>query len=90
MAAALEPGMWVEVVKTAPGAAEFIGRIFQVSEVGDWLGEAFVNLHGWPKPKNWPGWSARSFRPIYRPKQEIIEALKAPPKVAPVRKREDA
>ena len=35
-------------------------------------------------------WCACAYRPIYRPRADLIESLKAPPKVAPVRESEDA
>lgn len=77
-------GDWVECIRTAGpvSAASWLGRIFQVSEVGAWRDQTFINCHGLPKPTSYPGWAAECFRPIYRPKRELIEALSKPVSVS--------
>jgi hypothetical protein len=78
--APIGPGDWVECVKVAPGNEHLIGSIYQISSVGDWRGQPWVNVCGVPKPWGRPGWHARCFRPIYRPDASFIASLKAPPK----------
>jgi len=82
-----------------------VGRLYLVEWVGvvppgfSNPGAPAIRLMGHPSGLNrmgrqTVGWAIARFRPIYRPKQEIIEALKAPvartPKVVREKSREDA
>jgi hypothetical protein len=51
------------------------------------LNHGALTLRGLPHPYG-PGWCGCGFRPIYRPKQELIQSLKAPPINARTRERE--
>jgi hypothetical protein len=53
------------------------GAIYQVERVGPGVsGRPVVWLYG--RELDWVCWRVQRFRPIYRPKSEIIEALKQP------------
>jgi len=91
MAAPIGKGDWVECIndRPPPGGEVFgfnIGDIACVLAVSiSPKGNPCVALADDPNPAFW---SIKRFRPIYRPKREIIEALKAPP--IRVRETEDA
>lgn len=87
---AIGPGDWVERWRPWPGrAATVVGAIYRVEDVSpvenDCVGCegcAGLKLQG-VKPIAFDGYpcdwvSACFFRPVYRPKSEIIEALKHP------------
>lgn len=80
-------GDWVECIhgnpvdKPSPGQKLLsIGAIYQVEEVGHYapLSADYVVIVGFYSDHPTRGWLASAFRPIYRPKSEIIEALKQP------------
>lgn len=96
MSAPLGPGDWVEFRPQHEFPPEHIqlsgltvGAIYQVLNVFLAGGKGALDLVGVPpyRTSEHRGFSVRAFRPIYRPKQSIIEALKHP---APEREREDA
>lgn len=104
MAPAIGPGDWVECVDAqfhaSAGVALVLAAIYRVREVlpdailsGGGRGPT-VRLRNIALPIGPHGveasWAISRFRPIYRPKQEIIEALKAPPIKAQPRVREPA
>lgn len=77
-------GDWVECVAAISKRphALTIGRLYQVTRVypGPFSRCEFgVEVSGASSVSE-SGFSCNNFRPIYRPKQAIIEALKAPPK----------
>lgn len=90
MAAPIGPGDWVEAFQSRSGGnavpgSKFgfrLGGIYRVSELvwearcscGD--GHAGLNFHNMPQHPN--GFAGCQFRPIYRPRADFIEALKAP------------
>lgn len=106
MSAPIGPGDWVECCPkfyvaqpplgvTLIGSWPTPGRIYQVRECGFRTGtnDPAIRLVGivasYPgHPDCW--WPTRHFRPIYRPKADLIEQLKAPPKAAPVKEPEAA
>lgn len=85
----LAPGDWVECITiesnplpTSKPAGFCIGGIYQISGFSPKGGLFFVKM---PTPKDcncetYPGcgWARSAFRPIYRPKETLIEALKEP------------
>ena len=81
MADATEPGMWVEAIM-APGIPDPRVRI----AIGSiWIVREAFDFHGWPtiiidvqSSHVTRGWLAASFRPIYKPKSELLERLKQP------------
>lgn len=105
MAAALEPGMWVECIN-----AEFRGgvgpywrmtpplklrAIYRIEDIlpsalfeDDTVRLALIDIPGCYPDGHRFAYGAPRFRPIYRPRAEFIEALKAPPITAPVRESE--
>lgn len=102
MAAPIGVGDWVEAFQSRSGgnsvpASKFgfrLGGIYRVSELV-WdvhcsCGDDHAGLNFHTMPQHPYGFAGCQFRPIYRPKSEIIEALKAPPKHAPKRSREPA
>ena len=88
MGAAIGPGDFVECIALGVSLEGFvtgyvIGAAYLVSEIGCDERGPWLNCVGMPRPKdvgfyNYPGWDFGAFRPIYRPKSEIIESLKAP------------
>lgn len=102
MAAPIGPGDWVECITVdanAPvhpsGNGYSVGELCIVSDVGLFpSGRPWLNCQGKITPADCGlkalGWRASAFRPIYRPNREFIEALKAPPKHAPIRETEPA
>jgi len=80
------PGDWVECVQTStekPLGQQTgfrLGGLYLVDEGGVTFGHAWLNCAGMARPNCgfWRGWNAKSFRPIYRPKADFIESLKAP------------
>jgi hypothetical protein len=84
MSAPIGPGDWVECVSTDPEDADDYGRVMRVravkrdgvvckkcsSEVGIDCDDGYVVPFLW---------CACELRPIYRPKADLIESLKAPP-----------
>jgi hypothetical protein len=78
LAAPIGPGDWVECVKTMGHPAVTLHALYLVEALADWYGlpclilAGVVNEHGHRRVR------ADCFRPIYRPKSEIIEALKTP------------
>lgn len=95
MADAIEPGMWVERWRPYSGPQDtVVGQIYRVEEVGPvWDCMACdsrcggIRLAG-VKCTSPGGWnSSCCFRPIYRPRADLIESLKAP---SPSRELEDA
>lgn len=97
MAADIGKGDWMECASLAPrgegvrGHGFVIGRIYQVSVVHPYGGLDFVGAMRAPSGF---GWKRSRFRPIYRPKADLIESLRAPvtrtPKVVREISREDA
>lgn len=91
MSAPIGPGDWVECVDAAPrdyaDVRLTLGAIYQVHHVAD-LGPWGLGVWLTDNPSaSWSGgYHADRFRPIYTPKQELIETLKAPPR----RMKEDA
>lgn len=85
MSAAIGPGDWVERVRGGNGLnAGSMWRVEDIDAAGGWCvacgpsaGSIGLLLHGIRHPSHKP-WCSCGFRPIYRPKSEIIEALKAP------------
>lgn len=100
MASAIGPGDWVE--RSTPSLTLTVGSIWQVAAIGYHTGDRphcsrcapgptpWVRLVGEPPHPDPRPFCACGFRPIYRPKQSIIEALKAPPKQARKPARENA
>ena len=87
---AIGPGDWVEAIgpkgvesPRAPGV--FGGGVYCVEALvwtnphcGGCGGEhAGIHLVGKARARN--GWRGCEFRPVYRPKADLIESLKAPP-----------
>lgn len=76
--------------EVAKGQKPDRGRIYQVDRVGravDRLGQTkptitLVSPKAWSERGREIGWRVEYFRPIYRPKQSIIEKLKQPAKVS--------
>jgi hypothetical protein len=97
MAAPIGPGDWVECVDARqrpeaplPPLGLTVGKLYLVEGVGEWggfLGVVLRDVRSW-HPSG--GYRADHFRPIYRPKADLIEQLKAPPKTAPVKITEAA
>lgn len=60
-----------------------VGELCIVSDCGVVGDHAWLNCVGKIRPEDCgvpiPGWNASAFRPIYRPRAEFIESLKAPP-----------
>lgn len=97
MADAIGPGMWVEFIGpriASDLACMTIGSVWHCVRVYDGPSSE-CELHGdhcrhgtlilaEVSAGDWDGWCAGTFRPIYRPKSEIIEALKAPAPSEPV------
>lgn len=101
MAAPIGPGDWVECVQnrhptTLPPRGLIVGRCYMVSAAGVTPahdvqpGVPWVRLVGVPDPAPKWGYRAAWFRPVYRPKADLIESLKAPPQTAPKRETEAA
>ncbi len=86
MTAAMGPGDFVECVQCGDPVIGFHpGVIYIVEGAGYWNGRPWLTCVGKPIPADFgygpeygPGWTASAFRPIYRPKASIIEALKQP------------
>lgn len=87
MSAPIGPGDWVECVSVNCGCEDarpekvalFLceGTTYHINRVGQTAnGRDAVELVDWPNTPFCPG----HFRPIYRPKADLIESLKAPPK----------
>lgn len=94
MAAPISPGDWVEYVGSddpnaismnllVRGSVYQVARLVQARGLDGGLHPALI-LRGVSRG----AWTIKAFRPIYRPKQELIEQLKAPPKQEPVREKE--
>lgn len=106
MAAPIGPGDWVECVDaslrrvTIASGRLVRGAIYCVAWCAERhaTGVGLVQSIGLTDPvMRWyaedgteGGYVADRFRPIYRPKQELIQSLKAPPINAPARVSEDA
>lgn len=102
MSAPIGPGDWVECVESRQGTLLLrVGAIYQIEAVRnfewscdgcepgecDQCGVRCVGLDS-SRPGYSGGWiCSRRFRPVYRPKSEIIQALKQP---SPTRELEDA
>lgn len=75
---AIGPGDFVECVDDAPdeGRAPLVvkGAIYEVSGVFDGPYGPYLTLAGMD-PSPYPGWFLHRFRPVYRPKQELIQSL---------------
>lgn len=104
MAAPLAPGDFVECINAcahrSAGVLLTLGAIYRVREVsaqavlfsgnrGPTLRLCGIVLAVGPYGVE-ASWAICRFKPVYRPKSEIIEALKAPPKHAPIRISEPA
>lgn len=85
---AIGVGDWVECIRVlrrppSESAGYGLGELCRVEEVGGEGSGAWINCEGKKTPAECGlvgrGWAADCFRPIYTPKQSIIEALKAPP-----------
>ncbi len=99
---AIGKGDWVEYTGIPAGTGSPAGIIalagsgfrrrvpYLVADVGYQGGEPWVSISGMPTPMDFgypcPGWAAGCFRPVYRPKADFIESLKAPP----IRQTQDA
>lgn len=91
---AIGPGDFVECVSRSANFPDRLadGAIYSVRAVvpGPFKNSDFgVHLREVDNA-NPNGWSNHLFRPVYRPKQELIQSLKAPPINAPARVSEDA
>lgn len=82
------PGDWVECVRGARSnfswcpeevVAGCLYRVTEVDQASDWRGNLAEGLflQGFDQRH---GWSVERFRPIYRPKTDLIESLKTPAK----------
>jgi hypothetical protein len=99
MAAPIGPGDWVECVSNRGvyGAVTQlrVGAVYRVVAVGvtppedEFPNVPWVRLESAPLRPGKIGFRASLFRPIYRPKSDLIEALKQPAP-AGVRELEDA
>lgn len=89
MAAPIGPGDWVELIGpkgvTSWVCPDFVGGGLYCVEELVWTAPCskcgsseHAGLHLVGKARAKHGWAGCIFRPIYRPKSEIIEALKAP------------
>lgn len=90
MSAPIGPGDWLECINDAPhswfgirltlGRLYCVERVWSVNERND-VTEDQVSLVGVPLPsrQSTGSWGIHRFRPIYRPKADFIESLKAPP-----------
>jgi hypothetical protein len=91
------PGDYVECLRPVgeKGRIETIpGNVYRVRDVGEQGGGVWLSIVGIPDPNQLgypcPGWGAEAFRPIYRPKAELIASLKQPsPELEPIRVLED-
>lgn len=90
---AVGPGDWVECVDVAPRpnqpsryrvalAQLQVGKLYRVVGEAEIRGLIIEGVRAAAEPAL--GWKVERFRPIYRPKQELIETLKAPPERARV------
>lgn len=92
MSIPIGPGDWVECVDALgrePAGTPTplrVGAIYQVEDTFRWFGHDGLTLREVKPPTGDRGFAAALFRPIYRPKADLIESLKAPPK----RVKEDA
>lgn len=89
---AIGPGDWVECIDATPPAVDCIGQLtlgalYCVYDADtDCLrgeGCCACGISQWVQVEGLPiheieAWCAHRFRPIYRPKSEVIEALKQP------------
>lgn len=86
---AIGPGDWVELIGpkgvTSPVCPEFVGGGLYCVEELVWTASCRVcgskehaGLHIVGKPRTKHGWAGCIWRPIYRPKSELIEILKQP------------
>jgi len=95
---AIGPGDFVECVDLSPNASGraprilVLGGVYRVDSVGMSTHPKQPNepaVFFWPPRTKQPngllhnGFAVWRFRPIYRPKQDLIESLKAPPIQAP-------
>lgn len=86
-------GDWVECIRADPdfariraltlGAVYQVSRVFEIGPSFDDAGEIILALSGVDPGLNdqgypYEGFSPDRFRPIYRPKSELIEGLKTP------------
>lgn len=90
MSADIGPGDFVEVTAVGPvppggqPSGYRVGALYVVDDVGVWHGQHWLNCVGMRRPVDCgypaciPGWNAKAFRPIYRPKSSLIESLNAP------------
>lgn len=101
MASAIGPGDWIECVRTKLPDSPNRGRIFRCEEIVFGYGCKDCGkecgglvLFGVRSDHPTGSYSACGFRPIYRPKADLIEALKAPvtrtPQVVREKSRETA
>lgn len=84
MASAIGPGDWIECINSDRADSHRLGRIFQCERVWEaaQCGRRHgacggVSLVGDPEPHPF-GWALCCWRPVYRPRSSLIEALKAP------------
>lgn len=78
---AIGPGDWVECVDSR-GWEHLVpvGSVHLVEDVTMWQGRIpSLILKGIASPSGYREVLAECFRPIYRPKADLIESLKAPP-----------
>lgn len=92
MSAPIGPGDWVECVESGKFACDEVvaGRVYEVAAAGEGRCSRSDCNGVWVRLTNdrvSGDWCGVRFRPIYRPKQELIESLKQP---APEREREAA
>lgn len=84
MAAPIGPGDWVECVDTrGDGDIVPLGSIHLVEDVAAVGRIPCLILKGIVHPSGKRKVRADCFRPVYRPRADLIERLKAPPVVAP-------
>src|SRR3712207_828779 len=94
MAAPIGPGDWVEVIRASGRYGFRPGQLYLCTSVPerelpcDVCGKCHrgISVKNAPaaRPADWL-WPVCCFKPIYRPKADFIESLKAPPKAAPVK-----
>lgn len=98
MAGAIGPGDWIEPVVLAAGVAapacpQVVGGHVYLCEELVWSDACQVcdgdhpglHIRGVPRIKH--GWAACEWRPVYRPRADLIQSLKQP---APTRELEEA
>lgn len=92
-------GDWVEYVGSGPDVPDYVkikgsapekGSIWRVADCGKYCGLAWVLCEGQAHPgeidplwRHVPGWDARAYRPIYRPRNStlIADLTKTPVRV---------